>query len=316
MNKIKFGTFPLSSETFGNIESSAIEAEKLGYDSIWYTDHLLAVPSPTFEGWTTLSALAAATDTIRLGMMLTCNLFRNPSLLAKMATTVDVISKGRLEFGLGAGWHQKECDSFGISFPETSVRMAMLKESLEVVKRMWTEEEASFAGKYYRIEKIHLFPKPVQKPHPPIVIGGHGSVVTPMIAATYANAYNPRPFECTLDQAKGYLSTLERNCRKIGRHYESIEKILVAPVFISEDKNKVAELKKEEIRRLSHLRKKDMRTPRASVTMTGTPNEQIEMLEQYVKIGITSFIVTFYGEKPKEQMKLYSEEVISQFNSR
>jgi len=156
---VKFGIYPPQVGTeYQSIRETVSEAERLGFDSVWMSDHLMLLLEnvPFLEGWTTLSAIAAETKSLKLGTIVICNTFRNPSLLAKMAATLDVISGGRLIFGIGAGWIEKEHDSYGIPFPEPSVRIEQLRESLQIIKSMWTEEKASFQGKYYNIRGGHM----------------------------------------------------------------------------------------------------------------------------------------------------------------
>ncbi|NBU06904.1 MAG: LLM class flavin-dependent oxidoreductase [Acidimicrobiia bacterium] len=160
----------------------AVRAEHLGFDSIWVYDHFHNVPKPAheavFECWTTIAAISQRTSRIRLGQMVGCNLYREPSMLAKITSTVDVISGGRLDWGIGAGWYENECRGYGYPFPLPKERIAMLRECVEIVKSMWSEKETTYHGKYYTLDRGNCDPKPVQKPRPPIWIGGGaGSVV-------------------------------------------------------------------------------------------------------------------------------------------
>ena len=160
MKKPSFGVFlpfyALHAEArktslFSRLRSIVLECERSGYDSVWLDDHLMFGKTPILECWTTLSALASVTTRIRLGTMVTSTAFRNPALLAKMAATVDVISGGRLEFGIGAGVQKEEHDAYGFPFPEPNVRVACMKEAVEIIKKLWTEEKATYKGKHYRI---------------------------------------------------------------------------------------------------------------------------------------------------------------------
>ena len=166
-------------------------AEKLGFDSIWVYDHFHNVPRPAheavFECWTTMAAISQRTTTIRLGQMVGCNLYREPSLLAKITSTLDVISGGRLDWGIGAGWYENECRGYGYDFPEPKVRIAMLRECVEIVRSMWTQEETNYSGKHYNLVRGNCDPKPLQKPHPPIWIGGGGEQLTLRVVARYAD---------------------------------------------------------------------------------------------------------------------------------
>ena len=172
MNKTKIGVFlPFyafkSPQTFERVRNVVLECERLGYDSIWLDDHLMYGKTPILECWTTLSALASLTAKIRLGTMVLCNSYRNPALLAKMAATLDVISNGRLELGIGAGVQKDEHEAYGIPFPKPSERIERMKEAVEIIKKLWTEENANYQGKYYTVNEAVCLPKPLQKPHPP-----------------------------------------------------------------------------------------------------------------------------------------------------
>jgi len=172
---VKFGVYlPQVNVDFNTVKNVTQECERLGFDSVWLFDHLMAFGSPednVLECWTTLSALSAATRRIRLGTLVLCNSFRHPSVLAKMAATLDYISDGRLDFGIGAGWFRPEYEAYGIPFPKASLRISQLAESLEIIKRMWTAEKATYQGKYYGVKDAVCNPKPVQKPHPPVWVG-------------------------------------------------------------------------------------------------------------------------------------------------
>jgi len=188
---IKFGVcIPQDGMTYERIRNVALKGEELGFDSVWLFDHLQSFPQPGrdpfIECWTTLSALAEATRHIRLGSLVLNAQYRNPALLAKMAATLDNISNGRLEFGIGAGgtiraeWSEKlgytaEYRAYGMDFPEKpSNRIYKLQETVQIIKKLWTEDKVTFEGKHYRVKNAFCYPKPVQKPYPPLWIGGAG----------------------------------------------------------------------------------------------------------------------------------------------
>lgn len=209
------------------------EAEGLGFDTAWVVDHFLPIfsdPSgPCMEGWTTLSALAMATKTIRLGVMVTGNTYRNPAVLAKTATTVDIISQGRLIFGMGGSWFEREHTAFGIPFPSIGERLGRLEESLTLIKQLWTQDTTSYTGRYYQLDEAPFLPKPVQKPHPPILVGASGERVALRIVARHADMWNsfgpPALF-------RHKIARLSEHCRRIGRDPDTIEKsVLVTGLF-------------------------------------------------------------------------------------
>lgn len=155
---------------FHVLKRVAEECDGLGVDSLWMPDHVQLVAGPYLETWTTLSALASATERVRLGTIVLCNSFRYPSLVAKMAASLDVISGGRLELGLGAGWMREEYEAYGYEFPSAKERIAQLREAVRVIRRMWSREAASYRGRNYVVKEAVRSPKPVQKPHSPILI--------------------------------------------------------------------------------------------------------------------------------------------------
>ncbi len=213
-------------EQYETMSRVAQTAERLGFDSIWLFDHFHTFPEPvletTFECWTSMAALARDTSRIRLGQMVTCNGYRNPALLAKMASTVDVLSHGRLDFGIGAGWYEHEHLAYGYPYPSTPDRLRMLGEALQVIHAMWTEPYASFEGTYYQVAAAINEPKGVQKPHPPIWVGGSGEKVTLKLAARYGDATN---FGGHLDDMSWYahkLDVLRAHCADVGRDPDSL----------------------------------------------------------------------------------------------
>jgi F420-dependent oxidoreductase-like protein len=169
-------------------------AESLGFESAWLFDHMHTTPEPldtiTFEAYTSLTALAAMTDRIRLGQIVTCVAYRNPGLLAKMLSTMDVISDGRIEVGLGAGWKREEFDAYGYEFPSTHDRLGRLKDTLEILTRMFDPGRATYTGEYASIAGAINEPKPLQQPRPRIMVGGNGREVTWRLAARFADELN------------------------------------------------------------------------------------------------------------------------------
>jgi F420-dependent oxidoreductase-like protein len=193
--------------------------ERPEIEGAWLFDHFMPLgpdqTGPIFEGWTLLSALAAQTRRLRLGIMVTGNTYRHPAVLAKMGATVDVISGGRLDFGIGAGWFDVEHRAYGIPYPSTGGRIRRLGEACEVIRLLWTETAPDFDGRYYRLERAYFQPKPVQKPYPPFVIGGGGEQLTLRIVARYADIWNFAGGDIETFQHKNEV--LDRYCVEIGR---------------------------------------------------------------------------------------------------
>ncbi|MFI5271496.1 MAG: LLM class F420-dependent oxidoreductase [Ktedonobacterales bacterium] len=189
------------------------------FEHAWLFDHFIPLgPDPTgpiFEGWTLLGALAAQTQRIRLGLMVTGNTYRHPAILANIGATVDVISHGRLDMGLGAGWHEVEHHMYGMTLPPPGERIRRFAEACEVIKLLWTETEANFEGQFYHLHDARCEPKPVQRPYPPFVIGGSGEQRTLRVVAQYASVWNfaGGPVEDFAHKS----AVLDERCAEIGR---------------------------------------------------------------------------------------------------
>lgn len=185
----------------------------------WVFDHFYPIAGneegPCLEGWTVLTALATQTQRLRVGSMVMGNTYRHPAVLANMAATLDIIANGRLEFGLGAGWHEAEHAAYGIPFGTAAERINRMDETCQVCIKLWTEHRANFAGKYYQLTNALCEPKPVQKPHPPIVIGGSGEKLTLRTVARYADIWNCN--SSGLDQFKHKSQVLDEHCAREGR---------------------------------------------------------------------------------------------------
>ncbi|MGI8658404.1 MAG: TIGR03560 family F420-dependent LLM class oxidoreductase [Candidatus Limnocylindria bacterium] len=206
----------------------AQQADRLGVDSLWLFDHFHTVPKPTdeltFESFTSLAALAALTERVRLGHIVICNGFRNPALTAKMASTLDTISGGRFELGIGAGWKKDEWLAYGYGFPETRERLAMLHDALEVITRMLEPgrtAHATFDGKHHHVDDARNLPKPIQATGMPIMVGGNGPKVTWRLAARYADELNLDGM--SPDEVREALPVIRARCEEIGRDPDSLD---------------------------------------------------------------------------------------------
>ncbi len=192
----------------------------------WLFDHFMPIfgdpTGPCLEGWTLLTALAALTERLRVGLMVTGNTYRHPAVLANIGATLDIISRGRLDFGLGAGWNEREHQAYGIPLYPVGERIRRLGESCEVIRRLWTEQAPSFEGKYFHLTDAYCEPKPVQKPHPPFVIGGSGEKLTLRVAARYASIWNYVTGPVEEFQRKN--AVLDEHCRSIGRDPAEIQR--------------------------------------------------------------------------------------------
>jgi F420-dependent oxidoreductase-like protein len=201
----------------------ALELERIGYDSLWLYDHFHTVPKtkiePTFECWTMMAALADATSRVRLGQLVTCSLYRNPSYLAKVASCVDVMSGGRVDIGIGAGWKEDEFAAYGYPFPPIRERLDRMAETARILKAMCNEERASYAGRYYSVKDAVNEPKPVQRPNPPIWIGTQGEKVGLRMVAELADGWNHNRGADAFDAKR---AALHGHCRRIGRDPSSV----------------------------------------------------------------------------------------------
>ena len=217
------------------IEASA-RIEKLNYASVWVYDHFHTVPSPTqdptFECWSLMAALSQVTTNVRIGQMCTCNSYRNPAYLTKVASTIDSMSGGRLEFAIGAGWYDQEYKAYGYDYPSAGVRLKMLEEALQIYIAMTTQEKASFEGDYYKIKDAINQPKPLQKPYPPLWVCGGGEKVTLKLLAKYGDYGN---WDVDVEGFVHKSKILRSHCDEQNRNYSDIKKTLHTNVIIGND---------------------------------------------------------------------------------
>ncbi|QBD75990.1 LLM class F420-dependent oxidoreductase [Ktedonosporobacter rubrisoli] len=296
---------PDPGEAYEAMTRVAQEAEVLGYHSIWLYDHFHTVPQITqeitFECWTATAALARDTKRVRIGQIVTCNSYRNPALLAKMASTVDVLSHGRLYFGIGAGWYEHEYRAYGYEYPEAPIRLRQLREAVQVIKKMWTEEEPVFEGKYYQINGAINQPKGVQQPHIPMLIGGGGEKVTLKIVAQHADACN---LGGTIENIKHKLSVLKQHCEALGRDYESIWRTAIV------DHCSIAATDEAALAKLSADQRGDVENLRQS-QLIGTPEMLRKRLAAYEEAGIQELLIRFVDATQLDSLRLFAREFIA-----
>lgn len=244
-------------------------ADGLGFEAVWDYDHfygLVQNSTPTLEGWTTLAAMAVVVRQARIGCMVTGVTYRNPAVLAKMAVTVDHISGGRLDFGIGAGWHEAEHRGYGIEFPSPGTRVAMLDEALTVIRRLWTEESVTFRGRFFTLADALCEPKPVQFPHPPIVVGGSQPKMLRVIAR-HADEWN-MPSRTGPAEWGAVNVRLDQACAEVGREPSQIRRS--AQLFL-------------------HPRE------------PGQVAEQLALLPEYQQLGCQHVVLSFY-QPPSAQL--------------
>jgi len=289
-------------EAYETMTRVAQTAEELGYDSIWLFDHFHTIPVPTqevtFECWTSTAALARDTKRVRIGQMVTCIGYRNPALLAKMASTVDVLSHGRLTFGIGAGWYEHEYKAYGYEYPDAPIRLRYLREGVQVILKMWNEEEAYFEGNYYQVHGAINQPKGVQKPHPPLWIGGGGERVTLKLLAQFGDACNIDPVP---DVVRHKLGVLREHCEAASRNYDDITKSVTVEVFpIGKGEN--PERARTKARGYEEFREG---------TLVAEADGVVAHLERLIEVGIDYFIIYIPGlAYDLEPLQRFESEVI------
>jgi F420-dependent oxidoreductase-like protein len=285
-------------------------ADEGGYDSIWVYDHFHTTPTPeietTFECWTITAGLARDTKRVNVGQMVTCNGYRNPALLAKMASTVDVMSHGRLYCGLGAGWYEHEWRAYGYGFPDTRDRMRMFREVCAIVHKMWTEERPVFEGNFYAIDGPINEPKGARKPHPSLWIGGGGEQVTLKLVAKYADAANFGGGNPETIRQK--CEVLRRHCDDLGRNYDEIIRSTSVNLHLVEPGDDPAQA-------TALARGKTAFDEYSKSFWVGTPDEIAERLQPVIDAGANYIIVYLprvaYDPQP---VRTFAREVLPRFS--
>ena len=293
-------------EMFEHLKRKAQWAEEQGFSWFSLMDHLIQIPGvgdadePFMEGWSTLSALAAVTSKIRLGTLVSSVAYRNPAHLAKIAAGVDIISRGRLTLGIGAGWYVQEYQQYGWTFPEKpAVRIGQMEEAIQLIVKMWSEPRANFNGKYFHVQDAILEPKPVQKPYPPILIGGSGEQLTLRAVARWADACNVFGDPQTV---KSKFDVLRMHCEKAGRDFASIERTNTTSLLIAKDEAAL-KAKKERINLPDPFRGYAMTIP-----------QMIDLVGGYQDVGSQLMIFSSY-KNDAETIELFASEVMPKFAS-
>ena len=292
---------------FDDLKRVWTQADRLGYHSATLYDLLNA---PALECWTALSALAALTERIRLTPLVLGNTYRPPALLAKMSATLDVISGGRLELGIGAGGGRGDHQASGLPFPSTPERVRMLEEAVELIKRSWTEPKATFQGRYYSLEQSVNEPKPVQQPHPPVLIGGHGERHLLRSVAVHADICNIG-FEMSLEEHRSKMEIVQRHCDDLGRDPSAIEITHNTRVVIAESEQEFEVLAAQGAANAS-VSLADYKKS-LSGAIAGTPEQCVQQLSRYVDDGIHYFFLLFPDPISNESLDLFANEVMSHF---
>jgi len=294
---------------YGYLREVFRAADGLGYDGASLYD-LLGIP--TLECWTTLSALAAETERIRLTPMVLANLYRNPGTLAKMAATLDVISDGRLVLGIGAGGGEGDHRAYGLPYPSTRERVAMMGEAVEVIRLLWSGERVSFEGEFYRLDNALCDPAPVQQPGPPILIGGSGERYLLRAAAAHADITNMRA-DMSIEEHEAKRRVLDAHCEAVGREPSEVALSHNAHVFIGEDEAAVEQVLAEHAAR--HGVSPERFRASLGNAIVGTPSQCVEQLRRYADYGIGWFFLLFPEPVGTGDLELFAEGVLPAFRT-
>lgn len=290
--------------------SIATTAEELGFDSAWVFDHFHTFPDQTqqstFEAWTLMAALAVTTSRIRLGQMCTANSYRPPSYLAKVAACVDVISGGRLEVGLGAGWYEPEYRGYGYEFPAAGTRIAQLDEAIRIIKAMWTEDEATFHGEHYSVDGAICRPRPLQLGGPPLWIAGRGERKTLRVVAEHADYAN---FGGDTDVFAHLRSVLAAHCQDIGRDPSEIRLSRIIDCLMADDDASLREKSSEwESRNPRHG---NLAEWRAVPSLYGTVDQVADQIDELATQGVDDLLVYFVDATWGNGLRVFGERLVS-----
>ncbi len=307
--RVRFGvTLPQIKRTWTDARDTAIELDRLGFDSVWVCDHLYGVPMPNLpilEAWSELAAVAAITERVELGTLVTPPFFRNPAILAKQIATIDNIAGGRVIAGLGSGWFASEYEGYGVPFPPVGERLKALEETCLLMRRMWSEEQVTFAGETAKTADVWCAPKPPRRV--PILIGGGGEKVLLRIAAQHADIWN------NLAMAQAQLGkkveVLRRHCDAVKRDPAEIEVSQQCLVVIAADEAAA----REAIAKASRIYGGHMGGGLEEHGIWGAPAQVVERIERHVQLGCTLFVIEFFGKDTREPARLFAEQVMPAF---
>jgi F420-dependent oxidoreductase-like protein len=301
---------PQAGFDYATLRERAVLAESLAFAGLWTVDHMWARGAPNvpfLDGWTVIAALAEATARLRLGVLVTCNSYRNPGILAKTVATSDHISRGRIELGVGAGWMQEEYAAYGFPFPPVRTRLSQLEESLEIITRLFSQPRTSFDGEHYRFDDAPFEPKPLQRPLP-ITIGGAGPRVLMRLVARYAHRWNcPMPAAARLGE---HLDALARHCEEIGRDPRDVivsEQIAVVIGTDTADLTKQIEIARRRIGGFVDLE---------TMAICGTADTVVERLLGKIRNGVNDFAVLLGDLGTPRSLQLFAERVAPHLTAR
>ncbi|HEX4716733.1 MAG TPA: TIGR03560 family F420-dependent LLM class oxidoreductase [Ktedonobacteraceae bacterium] len=312
----EFAKFHDPVEAYEAMVRVAQTAEEVGFDAVWLTELLWTEPSQDFffECWTTTAALARETKRVRIGQTVTTNGLRNPALLAKMASTVDVMSHGRLRLGIGSGAAGigPQFRAYGYDYPDTAIRQGQLGEAVQILLSMWTQEEATFEGKYYQVHGAINQPKGVQRPHIPLLIGGGGEQITLKLVAHYGDACNVGGDPATITHK---FAVLRQHCEAIGRDYESIQRTISTMCCIAETDEQARAKLPPALLAMSDAFSSEQRQAFEGMmkhSLIGSPDTIRQRLAALEDAGVQEVRLTFLQDLPDlEALRFFARELIA-----
>lgn len=306
---MQFGvTLPQIKRTWEEARDAALEFDRLRFDSVWVCDHVYGVPMPTlpiFEAWSQLAAIAAITEHVGLGTLVTPPFFRNPGVLAKQVATIDHVSSGRTIMGLGAGWFQPEFEAYGNAFPALGERMRGLEEYTQILKGLWTEEKFSFEGSLFQVKDAICEPKPVRTP--PILIGGSGERVLMGIVARYADIWNNMAVTQAVLPQK--VAALKRRCDELDRDFATLTVSQQCVVVLGESESEG----KAFLEKAKKIYGGHMGGALEEHGIWGSPEQVIDRIERHRKAGCESLIIEFFGRDTRVPAQIFAEAVAPAF---
>jgi len=304
--ELRIFTEPQQGATYDDLLALALTAEELGFGAFFRSDHYLGMgteglPGPS-DAWVTLAGLARDTSTIRLGTMMTSATFRHPGPLAIAVAGVDQMSGGRVELGIGAGWFEQEHTAYGIPFPSTSERFDRFEEQLAVITGLWETPEGerfSFEGTHYRLADSPALPKPVQRPRPPVLVGGKGRKRTPSLAARHADEFN-LPF-VDEETTRAQFGRVRRACEEIGRDPDELVWSNALVLCVGTDEADLARRAAAIGRDKDELRENGL---------AGTPDEVVDKIRRYAELGTERVYLQVLDLSDLDQVRLVAEQVM------
>lgn len=294
---------------YEDVAAIARDSERLGLTSLWLSDHLFlnaeSARTNCLEAWTLLAALSQITLRLRLGVLVTCQSYRNPALLAKIAAGLDHMSGGRLEFGVGAGWKELEYRAYGYDFPSAGTRVEQLAETVEICKRMWSDEKATYEGRHYRIKDAQCSPKPLQA-RLRVWIGGRQPRLL-RLTARHGDAINLGAWP-SLDDYRAGMSALDAACAKVGRDPKAVLRSAFLPVLVAASQRELDEITGELAQRAG--RPRDEWIAQRPTWVIGTPDRVIARLREFADAGMTYLIALFPYRLERAQLPVFASEVM------